>query len=65
MIPLCQGAKVSIATRCWHAEVVRVLVTGAAGFLGNAVTAALVRHGHEPVAFARGGRRVPSGAVPP
>lgn len=31
----------------------RVLVTGATGFLGNAVTAALVRHGHEPVTFVR------------
>ncbi len=41
----------------------RVLVTGATGFLGNAVTAALVRHGHEPLAFVRGGRRVPRGAV--
>ncbi len=40
----------------------RVLVTGAAGFLGNAVTAALARHGHEPVAFARGDRRAPRGA---
>lgn len=36
----------------------RVLVTGAAGFLGAAVTAALAGHGHEPVAFVREGRRV-------
>lgn len=41
----------------------RVLVTGATGFLGNAVTTALVRHGHEPIAFVRGNRRMPSGAV--
>lgn len=41
----------------------RVLVTGVTGFLGNAVTAALVRHGHEPLAFVRSGRRVTSGAV--
>lgn len=56
MIPLCLGAKVCIATRRWHTEAVRVLATGAAGFVGNAVTAALVRPGHEPAAFAlRGG----------
>lgn len=41
----------------------RVLVTGATGFVGNAVTAALARHGHEPVAFVRGDRRMPRGAV--
>lgn len=41
----------------------RVLVTGAAGFLGHAVTAALARHGHQPVAFLRPGRRTPPGAV--
>ncbi|MGQ0774809.1 MAG: NAD-dependent epimerase/dehydratase family protein, partial [Pseudonocardiales bacterium] len=41
----------------------RVLVTGATGFVGNAVTAALARHGHEPVALVRGDRPVPSGAV--
>lgn len=41
----------------------RVLVTGATGFLGHAVTAALARHGHEPVALVRGDRRAPSGAV--
>jgi UDP-glucose 4-epimerase len=40
---------------------VRVLVTGAAGFLGAAVTTALARHGHEPVAFVREGRRVGAG----
>ena len=41
----------------------RVLVTGAAGFLGTAVTAALARHGHEPVAFIRRDRPEPDGAV--
>ncbi|MGH3914482.1 MAG: NAD-dependent epimerase/dehydratase family protein, partial [Pseudonocardiaceae bacterium] len=41
----------------------RVLVTGATGFLGHAVTAALVRHGHEPVAFVRGNRPLPADAV--
>lgn len=37
----------------------RVLVTGAAGFLGHAVVAALADHGHEPVAFVRDARRTP------
>ena len=40
-----------------------MLVTGATGFLGHAVTAALARHGHEPVAFVRADRLVPPGAV--
>ncbi|MGH9161890.1 MAG: NAD-dependent epimerase/dehydratase family protein [Vicinamibacteraceae bacterium] len=31
----------------------RVLVTGAGGFLGHAVTSALAQHGHEPIAFVR------------
>jgi len=42
---------------------VRVLVTGAAGFLGHAVVAALADHGHEPVALIRGDRRAPERAV--
>ncbi|AIJ20664.1 NAD-dependent epimerase/dehydratase family protein [Amycolatopsis methanolica] len=37
----------------------RVLVTGAAGFLGQAVIAALLDRGHEPVAFIREGGRLP------
>lgn len=37
----------------------RVLVTGAAGFLGHAVVAALAARGHQPVAFVREGRDVP------
>ncbi|MGH4023290.1 MAG: NAD-dependent epimerase/dehydratase family protein [Pseudonocardiaceae bacterium] len=41
----------------------RVLVTGAAGFLGHAVVAALAEHGHEPVALVRGDRRTPGHAV--
>lgn len=31
----------------------RVLVTGGSGYLGSAIVRALVRHGHEPVVFAR------------
>jgi UDP-glucose 4-epimerase len=42
---------------------VRVLVTGATGFLGHAVTVVLARRGHEPVAFARRARPPPPGAV--
>ena len=41
----------------------RVLVTGVTGFLGNAVTAALARGGHEPVALVRGDRPVPASVV--
>jgi UDP-glucose 4-epimerase len=42
---------------------VRVLVTGAAGFLGQAVTAALARRGHEPIALVRGDRPLPRDVV--
>jgi nucleoside-diphosphate-sugar epimerase len=31
----------------------RVLVTGGSGYLGQAIVRSLVKHGHEPVAFAR------------
>lgn len=31
----------------------RVLVTGGSGYLGSAIVRALVRHGHEPIVFAR------------
>ncbi|MEP6919080.1 MAG: NAD(P)-dependent oxidoreductase, partial [Acidobacteriota bacterium] len=31
----------------------RVLVTGGSGYLGSAIVRSLVRHGHEPIAFAR------------
>jgi nucleoside-diphosphate-sugar epimerase len=31
----------------------RVMVTGGTGYLGSAIVRALVRHGHEPVVFAR------------
>jgi nucleoside-diphosphate-sugar epimerase len=31
----------------------RILVTGGSGYLGGAIVRALVRHGHEPVVFAR------------
>lgn len=41
----------------------RVLVTGASGFLGHAVTAALLEHGHELVAFVRRRDTAPAGAV--
>ncbi|MFF4595303.1 NAD-dependent epimerase/dehydratase family protein [Amycolatopsis sp. NPDC001319] len=41
----------------------RVLVTGAAGFLGHAVVAALANRGHEPVAFVRDASRAPQGAT--
>ncbi|MEU0512575.1 NAD-dependent epimerase/dehydratase family protein [Amycolatopsis sp. NPDC006125] len=37
----------------------RVLVTGAAGYLGHAVVAALAERGHEPVAFVRDAARAP------
>jgi nucleoside-diphosphate-sugar epimerase len=32
----------------------RVLVTGGTGYLGAAIVRSLVRHGHEPIVFARG-----------
>ena len=32
---------------------VRVLVTGGTGYLGRAIVAALARHGHDPIVFAR------------
>ncbi|PXY17092.1 hypothetical protein BAY59_36575 [Prauserella coralliicola] len=41
----------------------RVLVTGAAGFLGHAVVAALAEYGHDPVAFVRKADTAPVGAV--
>ena len=31
----------------------RVLVTGGSGYLGAAIVRCLVRHGHEPIVFAR------------
>ncbi|NIH85764.1 NAD-dependent epimerase/dehydratase family protein [Amycolatopsis granulosa] len=37
----------------------RVLVTGAAGYLGYAVVAALAERGHEPVAFVRDAAKAP------
>lgn len=37
----------------------RVLITGAAGFLGRVVVAALAERGHDPVAFVREGRNSP------
>lgn len=39
----------------------RVLVTGAGGFVGHAVTAALADRGHEPVAFVRRPETAPEG----
>ncbi|MFJ8811636.1 NAD-dependent epimerase/dehydratase family protein [Amycolatopsis thermoflava] len=41
----------------------RVLVTGAAGYLGHAVVAALAERGHEPVAFVRDAAKAPSPAA--
>lgn len=40
----------------------RVLVTGATGFLGHAVTSALANHGHAVVALSRGAGDVPAEA---
>ncbi|GAB3580393.1 UDP-glucose 4-epimerase GalE [Amycolatopsis endophytica] len=41
----------------------RVLVTGAAGYLGHAVIAALAERGHEPVAFVRDATKAPRQAT--
>ncbi|OXM70727.1 MULTISPECIES: NAD-dependent epimerase/dehydratase family protein [Amycolatopsis] len=41
----------------------RVLVTGAAGYLGHAVVAALAERGHEPVAFVRDAAKAPRQAA--
>lgn len=41
----------------------RVLVTGATGFLGHAVVAALAARGHEVVALSRTGSRVPEASA--
>ncbi|WP_306991441.1 NAD-dependent epimerase/dehydratase family protein [Amycolatopsis thermophila] len=41
----------------------RVLVTGAAGYLGHAVVAALAERGHEPVAFVRDAANAPRQAA--
>lgn len=40
----------------------RVLVTGASGFLGHAVVPALAARGHEPVSLVRPGQHVPPGS---
>lgn len=41
----------------------KVLVTGASGFIGSAVTAAFVRHGHHVLAGVRGTRPAPPGVT--
>lgn len=44
----------------------RVLVTGGTGYLGRAIVAALARHGHDPIVFARhasAARDLPGGRI--
>ena len=42
----------------------RVLITGATGFLGRYVVAAAVRHGHQVTALARPSRKIEPGFFP-
>ncbi len=41
----------------------RILVTGASGFLGRHIVAALAKAGHEPVALSRSGAEIPGAAM--